>query len=896
MNQELNAIVMPSGVLMLEWTDTSEPVQDRSRLLQETLFSRYRTPGKDWLVTLAFGDSSIPLSSSMAFFRNFASEFAKKLTRTPDLESVREKVQVELDEELLERYLDAVPPMTGAEYLTRKVLARIWARLGDGFRQAISDFDGTVEEFVEKRGAGFHVAGKVFFHLVENKSQQAPFAFLSTYATRIGKKGKAKHLPLKHALEEYGAESGKLLELLASVQRAAKQSNLIRDLLDSGELFHPLAMTSKEAFTFLKEVPLYENAGIMCGIPNWWKGGASGASLKISMGGAAPSVMGMKALLAFDAELFLGDAPISPEEARKLLEGSEGLAFIKGKWVAADPEKLKKVLEAYDKAQALADEEGLSVRDALRFQLNPEKFLGVDAEDDDIQIGHGQWMASVMKKLVDPESIPPVKTGKGFLAKLRKYQKKGVDWLWFLHNLQFGACLADDMGLGKTVELLAFLSSLQTGKNGGPSKGGNLAKASLLIIPASLIANWEREIMRFFPTLKFFVAHPQANKNGKVESADKSWLDSLDLVITTYALAQKYQWLKDYSWQYVILDEAQAIKNPGTKQTKAVKRLDCENRIVMTGTPIENRLSDLWSLFDFLNPGLLGNAAEFKKFSSGMKDDPGRYARLRKTVSPYILRRLKTDKNVISDLPEKVEMKTFTELSRKQVALYRKLVADLARTIAETEGMQRKGLVLSALMKFKQICNHPDQYLGTGLFEEKDSGKFSRLREISETIFAKREKALVFTQFKEMTEPLADFLSGIFGREGLVLHGSVPVNKRKTLIEKFQSGEYVPFMVLSLKAGGVGLNLTEANHVIHFDRWWNPAVENQATDRAFRIGQKKNVVVHKFVTRGTVEEKIDLMLEKKAELSDRIIAATGEKWITEMNDDELIELFKLSVA
>ena len=891
MNQELNAIVMPSGVLMLEWTDTSEPVQDRSRLLQETLFSRYRSPGKDWLFTLAFGDSSIPLSPSLSFFRKFASEFAKRLSRTPDLESVREKVEVAIDEELFKSYLDAVPPMTGAEYLTRKVLAGIWERLGQRFRQTIAVFDGTVEEFVEKRGAGFHVAGKVFFHLVENKSQEAPFAFLSTYATRIGKKGKAKHLPLKHALEEYGAESGKLLDLLASVQRAAKQSELVRGLLDSGELFHPLAMTSKEALTFLKEVPLYENAGIMCGIPNWWKGGASGASLKISMGGAAPSVVGMDALLEFNAELFLGDIPIGPEEARKLLEGSEGLAFIKGKWVAADPEKLKKVLEAYDKAQELADKEGVSVRDALRFQLNPEKFLGLAAEDDDIQVGHGQWMASVMKKLVDPENIPPVKTGKGFRATLREYQKKGVDWLWFLHNLRFGACLADDMGLGKTVQLLAFLSSLRSGKNGDSSQ-----KASLLIIPASLIANWEQEIMRFFPTLKFFTAHPQANKNGNVEPADKSWFDSLDLVITTYALAQKYQWLKEYSWRYVILDEAQAIKNPGTKQTKAVKNLSSENRIVMTGTPIENRLSDLWSLFDFLNPGLLGNASEFKKFSSGMKDDPARYARLRKTVAPYILRRLKTDKNVISDLPEKVEMKTFTDLSKKQVVLYQKLVADLARAIAETEGMQRKGLVLSALMKFKQICNHPDQYLGTGLYEEKNSGKFSRLREISETIFEKREKALVFTQFKEMTEPLADFLSGIFGREGLVLHGSVPVKKRKTLIEKFQSAEYVPFMVLSLKAGGVGLNLTEANHVIHFDRWWNPAVENQATDRAFRIGQKKNVVVHKFVTRGTVEEKIDLMLEKKAELSDRIIAATGEKWITEMNNDELIELFKLSAA
>ena len=258
----------------------------------------------------------------------------------------------------------------------------------------------------------------------------------------------------------------------------------------------------------------------------------------------------------------------------------------------------------------------------------------------------------------------------------------------------------------------------------------------------------------------------------------------------------------------------------------------------MTGTPIENRLTDLWSLFDFLNPGLLGNAREFKQFSKGLKYDSAGYSRLRKLISPYILRRLKSDKSVISDLPEKVEMKTYASLSKKQVLLYKNIVEEIKQTIAETEGIQRKGLILSSLMKFKQICNHPDQYLGTGEFEEKESGKFLRLREICETIYDKREKVLIFTQFKEITEPLCDFLENIFKRKGLILHGSVAVGKRKKIIEQFQSQSYVPFMVLSLKAGGVGLNLTEANHVIHFDRWWNPAVENQATDRVFRIGQK----------------------------------------------------------
>jgi non-specific serine/threonine protein kinase len=315
----------------------------------------------------------------------------------------------------------------------------------------------------------------------------------------------------------------------------------------------------------------------------------------------------------------------------------------------------------------------------------------------------------------------------------------------------------------------------------------------------------------------------------------------------------------------------------------------------MTGTPIENRLSDIWSLFDFLNPGLLGNIKEFKEFSERLKDDLSGYSKLRKLISPYILRRLKTDKSVISDLPGKVEMKTYASLSKKQVLLYNKVVEDIRRAITETEGIQRKGLILSSLMKFKQLCNHPDQYLGTSGFEENDSGKFTRLREICETIYEKREKVLVFTQFKEMTEPLHDFLAGIFYRKGLILHGGVPVSKRKEIVEAFQSQSYTPFMVLSLKAGGVGLNLTEANHVIHFDRWWNPAVENQATDRAFRIGQKKNVIVHKFLTKGTVEEKIDMMLEEKTRLAEDIIAGAGEAWITEMRDDELMKLFRLTL-
>jgi non-specific serine/threonine protein kinase len=400
----------------------------------------------------------------------------------------------------------------------------------------------------------------------------------------------------------------------------------------------------------------------------------------------------------------------------------------------------------------------------------------------------------------------------------------------------------------------------------------------------------------FSPEIKYYIAHPSFEKNGSGAPKDKDLIDKYDLVITTYSLSKKHDWLKSYKWNYVILDEAQAIKNPGTKQTKAVKSMDANNRIIMTGTPIENRLGDLWSLFDFLNPGLLGSIKEFSEYSNKLKDNPSGYVKLKKITSPYILRRMKTDKSVISDLPDKVEMKTYSDLSKKQVVLYGKLVEEIKTMLEDkTEGIKRKGLILASLMKFKQLCNHPDQYLGRDEYAELDSGKFLRLREICETIYEKREKVLVFTQFKEITEPLKEYLETIFNHEGLVFHGSTPVKKRKEIVEKFQSHEYVPFMVLSIKAGGFGLNLTGANHVIHFDRWWNPAVENQATDRVFRIGQKKNVIVHKFITRGTLEEKIDAMLQEKAKLSNEIIQSSNEAWITEMNNEKLMNLFTLSL-
>jgi non-specific serine/threonine protein kinase len=411
------------------------------------------------------------------------------------------------------------------------------------------------------------------------------------------------------------------------------------------------------------------------------------------------------------------------------------------------------------------------------------------------------------------------------------------------------------------------------------------------------LANWAGEIAKFAPGLKALVAHPSAMPVGDLKELSGSSLTGVDLVITSYGSAIRMSWLSEITWRLLILDEAQAIKNPDAKKTKVIKRLKARSRIALTGTPIENRLAELWSLFDFINPSLLGTAKQFAQFVKRLEDRPHNpHGPLRDLVRPYILRRLKTDKSIIADLPDKTEVKAYCPLSRKQVALYQQTVADLAERLETADNIERRGVILAALMRFKQICNHPSQWLGDGAWAEEDSGKLARLRDIAEVVASRQEKVLVFTQFKETTGPLEAFLGGVFGRTGLVLHGGVEVRKRKELVKLFQQDESVPFFILSLKAGGTGLNLTAASHVIHFDRWWNPAIENQATDRAFRIGQTRNVLVHKFVCRGTVEDKIDQMIESKSRLAGDFLEGSADVRLTEMDDKELLRIVALDLA
>ncbi|TVR42076.1 MAG: DEAD/DEAH box helicase [Planctomycetota bacterium] len=794
-------------------------------------------------------------------------------------------------------WLWAAPPMAGAEYLTPEHLLDLWAAIDDAFRAELAQSadQPSLEAFLHALHPAWNLVGRVHLHVAENRQDAvAPFALLATYTSQLSAAGTAQHVPLGQALNDYAAAADKqrLLALLQPLQRAAAHCPWLDQLISSREIFHPLRWSAAEAMTLLRDVPHLEQAGVVVRLPAAWRGGRPArVQVSATVGGAAPSRVGQDALLDFQSALVIDGEPLSDAERQQLLSGSETLVFIRGRWVEIDRERVAATLERFQEIERLAHKQGIAFHEAMRLLAGVGRTLSdehsVDA--DWSQVSAGPWLADTLRALRqrDDQRADGGEDIPGLRAVLRPYQLRGVRWLSLLSGLGLGGCLADDMGLGKTIQVLALLSLRAQHEGRAPS---------LLVAPASLLSNWAAEAARFTPDLKVCIAHPSALSAAALKSLQPKQLSQYDVVIVSYAALHRYPWLQTMQWRLAVLDEAQAIKNPGTRQTKAAKKLHAASRLALTGTPVENRLGDLWSLFDFVNPGLLGKAKEFSAWAQRLAGTPHGYAPLRRLIQPYLLRRLKTDQSVISDLPDKVECSAWCGLSRKQAALYQQAVEDLQKRLAESEGMARRGLVLAFLMRFKQICNHPSQWLGDQSWQESDSGKFARLRELCDTIHAKQEKVLVFSQFRETTAPLAAFLAGIFGQQGLILTGETPVKARKDLVRRFQEDERCPFFVLSLKAGGSGLNLTAASHVIHFDRWWNPAVENQATDRAFRIGQTRKVLVHKFTCRGTIEEKIDVMIQDKRRLAADLLEGSGEINLTEMSDEQLLDMVRLDLS
>jgi non-specific serine/threonine protein kinase len=865
--------------------------------LADRLLRAFERGSGHGLLLLGADEAGTALPPAPSYWREFAARYVTALCTRQDSDAPRKGARVAAppDDEL-ERMALAAPPMMGAEYLTAAALGALWRELDTAFGIELSESKCGVQSFLKRRNPAWNLVGRVHFNLAENrKDPDAPFAFLATYTTRLSAQAKAQHLPLGQALREYAGAANKerLLSLLVPVQRASETCPWLKTMVDAGEIFHPLRWTPREALQLLRDVPHLETAGVVVRMPAAWRGNRPPRPrVTGAVGTKAPSGLGQNALLDFRMDVTLDGDPLTSAEIRALLAKTDGLALVRGRWIELDRQRLQSMIERFREVERTAKDNGLAFGEAMRLlagaDVAPED-SDAAAEADWAQVVAGPWLAETLKGLRSPQGLAEVDPGDALKGVLRPYQQVGVRWLYLLAKLGLGACLADDMGLGKTIQVLALLLVLKRQDGAEP-------QPSLLVAPASLLANWAAEIERFAPGLKALVAHPSVLPAAELKALETARLRGIDLVVTSYGSLLRVPWIAETRWRLAVLDEAQAIKNPDAKQTRAVKKLKAGGRLALTGTPVENRLGDLWSIFDFVNPGLLGTAKEFASFAKRLGDRLHGYGPLRELVRPYILRRLKTDKTVIADLPEKTEVKVFCPLSRPQAALYQQAVKELAEQLADATGIRRKGLVLSFLMRFKQICNHPSQWLGDGAWGENDSGKWARLRDIAEVVAARQEKMLVFTQFREATAPLAAFLGSVFERPGLVLHGEIEVKKRKDLVRRFQEDEAVGFFVLSLKAGGSGLNLTAASHVVHFDRWWNPAVENQATDRAFRIGQTKNVLVHKFVCRGTVEEKIDRLIDSKRQLSQELLEGGAGVLLTEMKDDELLKLVALDIG
>jgi len=655
-----------------------------------------------------------------------------------------------------------------------------------------------------------------------------------------------------------------------------------------------ITLDLEAAFAFLKESAwVLENAGYRVIVPAWWTPqGRRRAKVRLKAKGKSSSgnnkaktYFAFENLVEYQYELAIGDESISEKEWNQLVTAKTPLVKFRGQWIELDQDKMQHMLEFWKTQQQ--ENPNLSLLDFLKLTASGDEEL-------EVQVDRQDALSDMLAKLSDKNQLQPVENPKQFQGNLREYQKRGVSWLQYLEEIGLNGCLADDMGLGKTIQVIARL--LQEQELAKQKRVKNIPP-TLLVAPTSVVGNWYHEIQKFAPHLKAAVHH--GSQRAKDNQEFKEACRQHNIIITSFALARKdIKLFSEIEWHRIVLDEAQNIKNPKADLTKSILKLSAPHRLALTGTPIENRLMDLWSIFNFLNPGYLGNQTQFRRsFELPIQKNNNlrQSETLKKLVEPFILRRVKTDQSIIKDLPDKVEQKLYCNLTKEQASLYEVVVKDVDEQIKTVEGIQRRGLILATLTKLKQICNHPMQFLQDGsAFTLERSHKLSRLDEMAQEAIDEGESMLIFTQFTEIGEALTKYFRQARHYNTYYLHGGTSRKKREQMIQEFQDPETEPSVfVLSLKAGGVGITLTKANHVFHFDRWWNPAVEDQATDRAFRIGQKKNVFVHKFVAIGTLEERIDEMIEDKKKLAGAIVGA-DETWLTELDNDAFRKLIALN--
>lgn len=847
--------------------------------------------GRGMLDLLRFGlpvDAPPAMSRLLEWTRECMMRYLRALRRGEDVAAT-----LHLPPDKLASMLESLPPLRGEPIGTATLAA--WVEGLEPALLALSEREScSPEVWLCRLGEGWQQLGMLCFHLAENAgegAESAPFAFIATFVHKVGQDGKPRHAPLGLASRLLANDHAALLDLLRPLRQVAQQSPFLRQLIDSQNVYKPCAWSAREAHAFLELLPQLEAAGIETRMVNLWKTQPPRVELEVRVdtegGGkpdASPSV-NINSLLRFVPQVALGEHYLTDAELQELLAGDgDGLVRFRGEWVRLDKEKLTRLLNSWHQATRMSMG-GIPLLVGLRYLLGKRKEAAphLPPVEDGVRLALGARLALALSQLHFGKRTPLLPPA--LQQTLRHYQWDGVRFLLNVTDAGFGACLADDMGLGKTLQVIAWLTHLAAEGSIGEGKG-----VALIVAPASLLSNWQEELVRFAPHLRVAVLHPYALDRQSADYLRRhpAWLlRRAHIALTTYGMVARQEQLASIEYPAVVLDEAQAVKNAASNRSQAVARLSSPRRVALSGTPVENSLSELRSLFEFLNPGLLGTEKEFNAMVRDMGSD---YTPLRRLVRPFLLRRLKSDPKLLPELPPKSEQAAYCFFTPEQTRLYAHEVENLRAVMAESDPQTRLMLVLPVLNRFKQICNHPAQYLGETYYAPEASGKFQRLGHLARRIAAEGCACLVFTQYRSIIEPLHDFLADIFGCPGLTLHGGTPIAERQKLVQNFQAPGGPPFFILSLKAAGTGLTLTRARHVIHFDRWWNPAVENQASDRAYRIGQTQPVVIHPLITRGTLEENIHRMLARKSAMADALLAGGMEQLLLHMSAEELMQL------
>lgn len=786
--------------------------------------------------------------------------------------------------------LERMPPLHGND-LTASGLCRWFQSLGPALQQAAEREGCTPEAWLCRLGEGWQQLGTLCFHLAENAGENAessPFAFLATFIHKVGQDNKPRHAPLGLAAQLTSQDPASLPALLRPLKQVAAQSPFLAGLINSRAIYQPCSWGARQAYQFLEAQPLLEQAGIDVRIVNLWKTRPPQVELNVrletdgsSSPGQPPSI-NVHSLLHFIPQLALGNHRLTEEEITELLAGEDGLIRFRGDWVRLDKDRLQHLLDKWRQASRMAAG-GIPLLTGLRYLLGKQRnaLPQLPPPEPGMRLTPGDRLAQSLSNLQWGNHVPDLPPALSSI--LRPYQAEGVRFLLNTTEAGFGACLADDMGLGKTLQVIAWLAHLH--RAGALDQG-----AALIIAPASLLSNWQDELRRFAPQINTITLHPYALKRedaGYLHHLPSWLLHRAHVALTTYGMVAQHELLAQTSFPALVLDEAQAIKNEDSQRTRAIMKLSSARRVALTGTPVENSLSELHSLFEFLNPGLLGTSKEFQGMIRDMGSD---YSPLRRLIRPFLLRRLKSDPALLPELPPKTELPAYCWLTPEQTRLYAREVEALRAVIQEPDPQTRLMLTLPILSRLKQICNHPAQYLGESYYDPARSGKMQRLGHLAQQIEAAGDCCLVFTQYRSIIEPLHDYLTTRFGAPGLTLHGGTPIRERQRLVERFQTPGGPRFFILSLKAAGTGLTLTRARHVIHVDRWWNPAVENQASDRAYRIGQRHPVLIHPMICRGTIEENIHRMLQLKNRMADTLLSGGLEKLLLHLSPEELLAL------